>query len=90
MMKFEQAIVWNWNEDCTSVCTFEFSPFLQDCAICKGELVLVSDLNFHLDIKDDPDVIKFLDLIDSCGLTQSVFRPLVAILSMLLLVKWTL
>ena len=37
--------------------------------------MLVGDLNFHLDIKDDPDVIKFLDLIDSCGLTQSVVGP---------------
>ena len=53
----------------------EFSPFLQDCAISKGELVLVGDLNFHLDIKDDPDAITFLDLIDSCGLTQSVVGP---------------
>ena len=30
--------------------------------------MLVGDLNFHLDIKDYPDAIKFLDLIDSCGL----------------------
>ena len=37
--------------------------------------MLVGDLNFHLNIEDDPNAIRFLDFIDSCGLTKSVVGP---------------
>jgi hypothetical protein len=53
----------------------EFSQFLQDYAISKGELVLVGDLNVHLDVDEDSDTRKFVALIDSLGLTQSVVGP---------------
>ena len=53
----------------------EFAQFLEDYAISKGELVLVGDLNVHLDVDEDPDTRKFVPLIDSLGLTQSVVGP---------------
>ncbi|XP_072023255.1 uncharacterized protein [Amphiura filiformis] len=53
----------------------EFSQFLQDYAISQGELVLVVDLNLHLDIEDDYNTQKFADLMDSLSLTQFVVGP---------------
>jgi exonuclease III len=53
----------------------EFSEFLQDYAISKGELDVVGDLNLHLDVLDDPDTRKFNQLMESLGLIQSVVGP---------------
>ena len=50
----------------------KFSEFLQDCAISKGDLVTVGDLNLHLDVVDDPDTRKFNQMLESLGLIQSV------------------
>ena len=32
-------------------------------------------INIHVDVPDDPDAIKFLDLLDSLGLAQHVKTP---------------
>ena len=31
-------------------------------------LLITGDINIHVDVPDDPDAIKFLDLLDSLGL----------------------
>ncbi len=53
----------------------EFSDFLQDCVISKGDLVIVGNLNLHLDVVDDPHTRKFNQLLESLGLIQSVVTP---------------
>ena len=53
----------------------EFSQFMQDMIIAKGDLVVVGDLNLHLDIHDDPSTQKFGELMNSLGLSQSVSGP---------------
>ena len=37
-----------------------------------GELVVVGDLNFHLDIPTDPDAKKFLSLLETMHFIQHV------------------
>lgn len=53
----------------------EFCPFMQDLTIAKGDLVVVGDLNLHLDISDDPSTLKFGELMNTLGLKQSVTGP---------------
>ena len=38
-------------------------------------LLITGDINIHVDVPDDPDAIKFLDLLDSLGLAQHVKTP---------------
>lgn len=35
----------------------------------------MGDFNIHVDVSDDPDATKFLDLIDSLGLQQHMNKP---------------
>ena len=53
----------------------EFSQFMQDLTIAKGDLVAVGDLNLHLDIHNDPGTQKFGELMTTLGLEQSVTGP---------------
>ncbi len=48
----------------------EFSQFMQDMTISKGDLVVVGDLNLHLDIHDGPSTQKFGELMNSLGLNS--------------------
>ena len=38
-------------------------------------LLIVGDMNIHVDVPDDADAIKFLDLLNCMGLTQHVTTP---------------
>ena len=49
--------------------------FMQDLTIAKGDLVVVGDLNLHLDIHNDPGTQKFGELMTTLGLEQSVTGP---------------
>ena len=53
----------------------EFTPFLEDKVTSSGDLLLVGDLNIHLDIKEDNETRKFNDLLDSCNISQHVDKP---------------
>ena len=48
----------------------EFSNYLETAALSKEPLLIMGDFNIHVDMAEDPDSIKFLDLIESFGLQQ--------------------
>ena len=41
----------------------EFSDYLETIVLCKEQLVVVGDFNIHVDVPDDSDSTKFLDLL---------------------------
>ena len=53
----------------------EFSILLESLATISGNLLLVGDFNFHVDISTDREAIKFLDLLNSANLHQHVVGP---------------
>ena len=53
----------------------EFSEVMQDLTIAKGDLVIVGDLNLHLDVLDDRDRQRFMELISSLGVEQLDVGP---------------
>ena len=60
-----------------SIGTFfaEFSHYLESVVMTNEPLVLLSDLNIHVDVPTDMDAIQFRDLLDSMGLQQHVKQP---------------
>ena len=53
----------------------ELSILLESLATIFGNLLLVGDFNFHLDISTDREAIKFLDFLNSANLHQHVVGP---------------
>lgn len=56
----------------TSVFFDEFSAYLESLLLCKERLLICGDFNIHVDSVDDPDSVKFRDLLESVGLRQHV------------------
>ena len=56
----------------TSVFFDEFSAYLESLLLCKERLLICGDFNIHVDSVDDPDSVKFRDLLESVGLQQHV------------------
>ena len=56
----------------TSVFFDEFSAYLESLLLCKERLLICGDFNIHVDSADDPDSVKFRDLLESVGLRQHV------------------
>lgn len=50
----------------------QWSLFLSDYATHDKEVLIVGDLNFHVDADDDTDAQHFMDTISTCGLQQHV------------------
>ena len=50
----------------------EFSTFLQDRVTSSGDLLIVGDLNFHLDKKNDTATRKLTELLESFNILQCV------------------
>ena len=50
----------------------EFSAYLESLLLCKERLLICGDFNIHVDSVDDPDSVKFRDLLESVGLRQHV------------------
>ena len=50
----------------------EFSTFLQDRVTSSGDLLIVGDLNFHLDKKNDTSTRKLTELLESFNILQCV------------------
>ena len=63
------------NKFTTSQFFEEFSTFLQDKVTGSGDLLMVGDLNFHLDKKTDNTTHKFTDMLRSLGIEQHVNKP---------------
>ena len=60
-----------------TVATFldEFANYLEPIILSPEPLVIAGDMNIHVDDPVDSDAIKFLDLLDTYGLTQHVNTP---------------
>ena len=63
------------NKFTTSQFFEEFSTFLQDKVTGSGDLLIVGDLNCHLDKKTDNTTQKFTDMLGSLGIEQHVNKP---------------
>ncbi|KAK2144742.1 hypothetical protein LSH36_734g01020 [Paralvinella palmiformis] len=50
----------------------EWASYLDELAVAPQQLIITSDLNFHLDKPDSPDVHQFSGLLESHGLVQDV------------------
>ena len=50
----------------------DFSTLLESVSIYQGNVLMLGDFNFHVDVPDDYNASKFLDLLDSAGLQQHV------------------
>ena len=48
----------------------EFSEYLESLFSFKVPSCISCDFNFHLDVSDDVDTYKFIDLLDSMCITQ--------------------
>ena len=53
----------------------DLSGYMESVILSKEHVAIVGDFNIHVDVPDDPDGTKFLDLIDSLGLQQHVNKP---------------
>ncbi|XP_072033093.1 uncharacterized protein [Amphiura filiformis] len=53
----------------------DFSDYLTTLISAPCKLLIVGDFNFHIDIPNDPDTIKFQDLLDTYNFTQFVKEP---------------
>jgi len=53
----------------------DFSSCRESVILSKEHLAIVGDFNIRVDVPDNPDATKFLDLIDSLGLQQHVDKP---------------
>ena len=60
-----------------NVSTFieEFADYMESTILTPEPLLITGDINIHVDIPNDPDALKFLDLLDSLGLVQHVKTP---------------
>ena len=54
----------------TSVFFDEFSAYLESLLLCKERLLICGDFNIHVDSVDDPDSVKFRDLLESVEHSQ--------------------
>ena len=52
----------------TSVFFTEFADFLESIALSSDPLLITGDFNIHVDCTDNPDTIRFFDLLESTGL----------------------
>ena len=55
----------------TTFCN-EFARYMESPVLSKEQLVIVVDMNIHVDDANDLDACKFLDLLESFGLKQHV------------------
>ncbi len=53
----------------------EFSELMTHYNLCNDEIFIFGDLNFHVNKPDKPDVIKFLDILDTNNLHQYIDKP---------------
>ena len=59
----------------TGVFLTEFSDYLEHAVLCTDQLLICGDFNIHVDVSDDLDACRFLELLDSVGLDQHVSVP---------------
>jgi hypothetical protein len=55
--------------------TEEWPAFLSEYTTFEKDVIIVGDLNFHLDVPNDNDAKAFTGILDSCGMMQYVNEP---------------
>ena len=53
----------------------DFSDFIDSVILSKEQLLILGDFNIHVDALNNPDSLRFGDLLDSLGLEQHVTEP---------------
>ena len=53
----------------------EFANYMESILLSKEQLLVVGDMNIHVDDASDADACNFLDLLESLGLQQHVREP---------------
>ena len=53
----------------------EWPTFLTRYATTHKDIIIVGDMNFHLDVADDRDAQRFTSVLESCGLQQHIHEP---------------
>ncbi|XP_041484024.1 uncharacterized protein LOC121430719 [Lytechinus variegatus] len=53
----------------------EFTSLLESLQVASQRILFVRDLNFHMDVKDNPDSLAFKDLLDLFNLQNHVTFP---------------
>ncbi|KXJ06763.1 hypothetical protein AC249_AIPGENE9319 [Exaiptasia diaphana] len=53
----------------------EFAHYMESLILSREDLLIVGDFNLHVEMANDVDAKKFLDLIESLGLQQHVDKP---------------
>ena len=56
----------------TSTFKSEFSEFLSQCVITTHELIIIGDINIHLDTSDSTHTLKFIELLQTNGLYNNM------------------
>ena len=65
----------NKNKHSTNEFIVEFSALLEDVLVRPGRLLILSDMNYHMDDPNCPEANKLRDLLDTFGLCQHVRGP---------------
>ena len=63
------------SESVNNVFFDDLADVLERTSTYSCPVVVLGDINIHLDTADDPDTVKFLSLIHSYGLVQHVSSP---------------
>ena len=53
----------------------QFQSLLSDLISIKSSFIITGDLNIHLDVADNPDTLKFNQILDDFNLIQNVTTP---------------
>ena len=53
----------------------EFADLMKSVILSKERLLVLGDFNIHVDVANDFDAVKFIDVLESVGLEQHVTEP---------------
>lgn len=53
----------------------EWPTFLARYTTIHKNIIITGDLNFHLDKQTDRDTVKFMSVLESCGMRQHISEP---------------
>ena len=53
----------------------DFPEYLESIVLCPEPILITGDFNIHVDVSDDPNTNRCLDLLESMGLQQHVYQP---------------
>jgi len=59
----------------TSTFLAEFADYLESILLCTEKLIIMGDFYIHVDVTNDPDAVRFLELLNSMNLIQHVNIP---------------